>query len=45
MFAPTVRELAERPLEHVLVTHGPPVLGEGQRQLALCLAAPPVQMY
>ena len=45
VFAPSLRELAERPLEHVLVTHGPPVLGDGQRQLALCLAAPPVQMY
>jgi hypothetical protein len=45
VFAPSFRELAERPLEHVLVTHGPPVLGDGQRQLALCLVAPPVQMY
>jgi hypothetical protein len=45
VFAPSFRELAERPLEHVLVTHGPPVIGDGQRQLALCLAAPPVQMY
>jgi len=45
VFAPTLAPLAERPVEHVLVTHGPPVIGDGQRQLALCLAAPPVQMY
>ena len=45
VFAPSFRELAERPLEHVLVAHGPPVVGDGQRQLALCLAAPPVAMY
>lgn len=45
VFAPTLAPLAERPLEHVLVTHGPPVLGDGQRQLALCLASPPVRMY
>ena len=45
VFAPTLAPLAERPVEHVLVTHGPPVVGDGQRALALCLAAPPVQMY
>jgi hypothetical protein len=45
VFAPTLAPLAERPVEHVLVTHGPPVIGDGQRQLALCLAAPPVRMY
>ncbi len=45
VFAPTLAPLAERPLEHVLVTHGPPVIGDGQVQLALCLASPPVQMY
>jgi hypothetical protein len=45
VFAPTIAPLAERPLEHVLVTHGPPVIGDGQRQLALCLASPPVKMY
>jgi len=45
VFATTVGELADRPLEHVLVTHGPPVIGDGQRQLALCLGAPPVEMY
>ena len=44
VFAPSLVGLAERPLEHVLVTHGPPVIGDGQRQLALCLAAPPVPM-
>ena len=45
VFAPTLASLAERPLEHVLVTHGPPAIGDGQRRLALCLASPPVQMY
>jgi hypothetical protein len=45
VFAPTLRPLAERRVEHVLVTHGPPVIGDGMRQLALCLASPPVQMY
>ena len=45
VFAPTLAPLAERPLEHVLVTHGPPVVGDGQRQLALCLASSPVKMY
>jgi hypothetical protein len=45
VFAPTLAPLAERPLEHVLVTHGPPVIGDGQRQMALCLASPPVRMY
>jgi hypothetical protein len=45
VFAPGLAPLVERPLEHVLVTHGPPVIGDGQRQLALCLASPPVGMY
>ena len=41
VFAPGLVPLAERPVEHVLVTHGAPVIGDGRRQLALCLAAPP----
>jgi hypothetical protein len=45
VFAPTVAPLGERPVEHVLVTHGPPVIGDGQVQLALCLTSPPVKMY
>jgi hypothetical protein len=45
VFAPTLAPLGERPLEHLLVTHGPPVIGDGQRQLAVCLASPPVKMY
>lgn len=45
VFSPTLTQLSERPLEHVLVTHGPPVVGDGQRQLALCLASPPVPAY
>jgi hypothetical protein len=45
VFGPTLAPLAERPLEHVLVTHGPPVIGDGRRQLVACLAEPPVKMY
>ena len=45
VFAPTLAALAERPIEHVLVTHGPPAVGDGQRQLARCLTAPSVEMY
>ena len=45
VFAPTLAALAVRPIEHVLVTHGPPAVGDGQHQLARCLAAPPVEMY
>jgi hypothetical protein len=45
VFAPTLAPLAEREVEHVLVTHGPPVLGGGRRALEECLAAPPVDMY
>ncbi len=45
VFAPTVSPLVELDLDHVLVTHGPPVIGEGRRALTECLAAPPVQMY
>ncbi len=45
VFAPTVAPLAELDLAHVLVTHGPPVIGEGRRALAECLAAPPVHAY
>ena len=45
VFAPTLAPLAARDVEHVLVTHGPPVLDDGRRALEACLAAPPVQMY
>ena len=45
VFAPTVAPLAELDLEHVLVTHGPAVIGDGRRALEECLAAAPVQMY
>jgi hypothetical protein len=44
-FAPTLAPLARRDVEHVLVTHGPPVLRDGRRALEECLVAPPVQMY
>ncbi len=45
VFAPTLAPLAAQDVERVLVTHGPPVLQDGRRALAACLAAPPVQMY
>jgi hypothetical protein len=45
VFAPTLAPLAARDVEYVLVTHGPPVLGDGRRALEACLAAPPVDMY
>jgi glyoxylase-like metal-dependent hydrolase (beta-lactamase superfamily II) len=45
VFAPTLAPLAARDVEYVLVTHGPPVLKDGRRALAECLAAPPVDMY
>lgn len=45
VFAPTLEPLVERPIAHVLVTHGPPAVDDGQRQLAACLASPPVEMY
>jgi hypothetical protein len=45
VFAPTLRPLAERDIEYVLVTHGPSVLGDGRRALEECLAAAPVDLY
>ena len=45
VFAPTLASLAEQDIEHALVTHGPPVLGDARRALEECLAAPPVDMY
>jgi hypothetical protein len=45
VFAPTLAPLAKRPIDHVLVTHGPPVIGDGRRHLELCLVSPPVKMY
>ncbi len=45
VFAPTLQGLAGLPIDHVLVTHGPAVLGEGRRALEECLAAPPVANY
>jgi hypothetical protein len=45
VFAPTLRPLAEREIEYVLVTHGPSVLEDGRRALEECLAAPPVDLY
>ena len=45
VFAPTLEPLTRLGIEHVLVTHGPPVIGDGRRALEECLAAPPVRMY
>ena len=45
VFAPTLRPLAERDIEYVLVTHGPSGLEDGRRALEECLAAPPVDLY
>ena len=40
-FLPTLRPLAELDFDHVLVTHGPPVVGDGVERLRRGLAAPP----
>ena len=40
-FLPTLRPLAELDLERVLVTHGEPVMHQGARALADCLAREP----
>jgi len=40
-FLPTLRPLLELDTEHVLVTHGPPAVGNGGEQLAAALRAPP----
>ena len=39
---PTLAPLLELDLEHVLVTHGPPVIGRGRAALAEALASEPV---
>jgi len=45
VFVPTLRPLLDHDIAHVLVTHGPPALGDGRRALEECLAADPVTMY
>lgn len=45
IFAATLRPLLDCDIEHVLVTHGQSVIGNGRRALAECLAADPVSMY
>jgi hypothetical protein len=40
-FLPTLEPLLELDPEHVLVTHGPPALGDGRERLAEALARPP----
>jgi hypothetical protein len=41
IFAPTLRPLLAHRIDHVLVTHGTPVLNEGRRALEECLADDP----
>jgi hypothetical protein len=45
VFAPTLAPLLEHDIDHVLVAHGPCVIGDGRRALEECLAADPVSMY
>jgi molybdenum cofactor biosynthesis enzyme MoaA len=40
-FLPTLEALTRLDVERVLVTHGEPVLRDGARALAACLARPP----
>ncbi len=40
-FLPTLEPLLELDPEHVLVTHGPPAIGDGRERLAEALARPP----
>ena len=43
-FLPTLRPLLELDFENVLVTHGPPVIGDGRELLRKGLEAPPWSM-
>lgn len=43
-FLPTLRPLLDFDAEHVLVTHGPPVIGGGRAALEKALEAPPWSM-
>jgi hypothetical protein len=38
---PSLRPLAELPVEHVLIGHGPPVVGDGAAELRAALQRPP----
>ena len=40
-FLPTLRPLLDLDVDHVLVTHGPPAIGNGGEKLRLGLASPP----
>jgi hypothetical protein len=42
-FLPTLRPLLELEPEHVLVTHGDPVVGTGTRALASALERDPIE--
>ena len=44
-FLPTLQPLAALDVADVLVTHGPAVIGDGQRALRAALEAPPVTRY
>ena len=43
-FLPTLRPLLDLDFDHVLVTHGPPVIGQGRERLRRGLEAPPWSM-
>jgi hypothetical protein len=43
-FLPTLRPLLDLDVEHVLVTHGPPAIGDGRDRLRRALDAPPWSM-
>jgi hypothetical protein len=45
VFAPTLQTLLDREIDHVLVTHGPPVIDDGRRALQEGLGADPVTTY
>ncbi len=45
VFVPTLRPLLDQEIDHVLVTHGPPAIGDGRRALEEGLAADPVTTY
>jgi hypothetical protein len=40
-FAPTLQELLELPVKHVLATHGEPFVGDGAKALRSALSSPP----
>jgi hypothetical protein len=45
VFVPTLEPILRHRIEHLLLTHGPAVIGGGRPALEACLAAEPVDMY